>query len=118
MTVVSIVGGSRTYATASGGKVYGYNNITSNNATLVAPANPQRQKLTFHNPSDLDIIVSPALNAVGGANAPTDAARGGGFLVYANGGTLVIEGECQGVWNALCTGVASNRALTVMDSNI
>lgn len=108
-------------SSASGGKVYPYNNITNANNVQVAPANPSRNSVVFHNPGTQDIFVSPttALNTAGQAVAltPTLAALGGTFRVYANGGTLQITGECQTAWQALAADGTTN-ALTVMDSNI
>lgn len=113
-------GGSGTVFTASGGKIYAYNTITSANNVTVVAANPQRRKITFHNPSDVDILISPTQSFSGSAFStltPTNAAKGGGFTVFGSGGTLVIEGECQQAWQALAASGAG-KALTVMDSNI
>lgn len=118
MSIISSVGGAAAFSSASGGKVYAYNTLDATTAILVAPANPSRRKVTFHNPGDADVLVFPTVNAAGGTNAPTLAARGGGFLVFANGGALEVEGECQGQWNALAVGGASDKPLTVMDSNV
>lgn len=108
-------------AGASGGKIYAYNAITNVANTPVAPANPQRNSITFHNPGANDILVSPTtvLNAAGAAVAltPTTAALGGGFRVFANGGSLTVTGECQQAWQALAFAGVANP-LTVMDSNI
>lgn len=114
------------FSAASGGKVYGYNNISTTPAT-VAPANPSRQKITFHNPGTVDIFVGPAYvqNTIGStpttnadvAFTPTTTNYGGCWRVYANGGTLSIEGECQGAWQALAASGSTNQ-LTVMDSNV
>lgn len=116
--IVSGVGGPSTFASASGGKVYAYNNISTTPATVVA-ANPQRQKVTFHNPGDVDIFIAPQYVVNTGANvalAPTTSALGGCWRVYANGGTLEITGECQGAWQAFSAS-GSSKPLTVMDSN-
>lgn len=114
------------FGSASGGKVYGYNNISTTPRT-VAPANTSRQKITFHNPGTVDLYIAPAnvQNVLGTsptqpanvALAPTTSALGGCWLVYANGGTLSIEGECQGAWQALAASGTTNP-LTVMDSNV
>lgn len=112
---------------ASGGKIYGYNNITNANNTTVAQANPARQKITFHNPGSVDIFVSQtaAQNVLGTAPtspadvafSPTTALLGGTFRVYANGGTLVIDGECQKAWQALAASGTTNP-LTVIETNV
>jgi len=48
----------------------------------------------------------------------TNAALGGSIRVYGNGGTLDINGECQGAWQALAvTGGGTTNPLTVIDSN-
>lgn len=112
-------GAARTVSAASGGKVYGYNAVSTTPAE-VAPANPQRQKITFHNPGTVDLYIAPVLIQTTGlsvAFSPTTSALGGCFLVYANGGALAIEGECQGAWQALAAS-GSDNSLTVMDSNV
>lgn len=115
------------FSAASGGKVYGYNNITNTAPTVVAQANQVRQKITFHNPGTVDIFISPSFvqNVLGTAPStpsnvaftPTTSLLGGTFRVYANGGTLVIDGECQGAWTALAASGTTNP-LTVMESNV
>ena len=117
------------FASASGGKVYGYNNIDEAAPIVVAPANTGRQKIVFHNPGTNDILIGPAYvnNVIGSspttgaqvAFVPTDALFGGCWRVYGNGGTLSIEGECQGAWQALAVnGSGATNPLTVMDSNV
>lgn len=128
MAIFGGVGGSQTFSSASGGKVYGYNNINETSGTVVAPANPSRQKITFHNPGTNDIYIAPSLiqNVLGTAPTNpsnvaltlTNAALGGSRIVYGNGGTLEITGECQGAWQALAkTSAGATNPLTVMDSN-
>lgn len=129
MSYIVGVGAPAAVSSASGGKVYGYNNIDEAAPIVVAPANTARRKITFHNPGTNDILIGPALinNTVGSppttgasvAFSPTDALFGGCWRVYGNGGTLVIEGECQGAWQALAVDTAgSTNPLTVMDSNV
>jgi hypothetical protein len=120
------IGGPQTFSSASGGKVYGYNNISTAAPRVVAQANPTRQRIRFHNPGTEDIFIGPAFvqNVLGtaptqGSNValvPTTALLGGMTRVYGNGGTLEISGECQGAWQALAAAGTTN-ALTVMDSN-
>jgi len=128
MSIVGGVGGPQTFSSASGGKVYGYNNINETTATVVAQANPSRQRITFHNPGPNDIFIGPSYiqNVLGTAPTtpsnvaltPTNAALGGMRRVFGNGGTLDISGECQGAWQALAvTGAGTTNPLTVMDSN-
>lgn len=115
-------GSPLTIGGASGGKVYAYNAIDTTPG-LVAPANPQRQTLIFHNPGTVDVVIFPATAfiAYNGSSpstlTPTASVLGGGFRVYANGGTLQITGECQGQWQALSVSGTGNP-LTVMDSNL
>lgn len=121
MTIFSGVGAPGTVGPASGGKVYGYSALTT--LTTVAPANPARTKLTFHNPGTVDIFVS-MLTAFTSASAvspstltPTTSAYGGCFRVFGNGGTFIVEGECQQAWQALTSDGTAGQ-LTVMDSNL
>lgn len=120
MSILGIVGGSQVFSSASGGKVYAYNAIMTA-PSVVAPANPSRQQITFHNPGTVDIFIAPALvlNSSGSAIAlvPTTSALGGCWRVFANGGQLVISGECQGAWQAFAASGSTN-ALTIMDSNV
>ena len=128
MTILGGVGAAQTFSAASGGKVYGYNNISESAVILVAPANPSRQKIRFHNPGASDIFIAPQFvqNALGTvpsqpsnvALTPSNAALGGCTRVFGNGGTLEITGECQGAWQAFAvTGAGGTNALTVIDSN-
>jgi hypothetical protein len=117
MSVLSLVGGAQAYSSASGGKVYALNTLGAVTPLQIVPANTSRRKLTIHNPGVVDVFVAPAISATGAAITISLAALGGSFRVFANGGTLVIDGECQTAWNALAaSGV--NNGLTAMDSNI
>lgn len=103
----------------SGGKVYGYNNI-STGAEVVAPLNTGRQRITFHNPGAVDIFVGPVLLQTTGMSLPyalSTASIGGSFRVFANGGQFTLEGECQGSWQAISASGVGNP-LTVVDSNV
>src|SRR6266403_5430303 len=117
------------FSSASGGKVYGYNNISEFASIVIAQANPSRQKITFHNPGPKDIFIAPSFvqNVLGSAPAtpsnvalvPSNVALGGCWRVYGNGGVLAIEGECQGAWQAFATSAAgATNPLTVMESNV
>lgn len=118
--IIGIVGGSQSFSSASGGKIYAYNNV-SGNPIFVAPGNPSRARITFHNPSAADILVGPGSIFNGGSQTglvPSVALPGGCFLIFANGGTLVLQGgEIQVAWQAVCA-VGTIASLTVMDSNI
>lgn len=121
MGIFGIAGGAQAFSSASGGKVYVFNHISTAAAQVVG-ANASRTKVTFHNPGTIDLFIAPVLNnngASGGAIAftPTTATLGGCFLVFANGGTLVVDGECQGAWQAFARSGTDNP-LTVMDTNI
>src|SRR5258706_15532512 len=104
MTVLGGVGASLVFSSASGGKVYGYNNVSEFDTIVVAQVNPSRQYITFHNPGAKDIFIGPVniQNVLGRApttpsNVPlvhNNAALAGCFRVYANGAALVISGEC------------------------
>lgn len=110
------------FSAASGGKVYDYYTIAEASVITVAPANPSRQKITFHNPGISDIFIAPIYVQGSGTDTvlvPSNTALGGCFRLYGNGGTLVIDGECQGAWQAFSvTGSGSANPLTVMDSNV
>src|SRR5437879_121365 len=104
MSVLSIVGGSQTYSSASGGKVYAYTSINTTPQVVALP-NPTRQKITFHNPGTVDIFVAPSVSSNSNTGTqspftPTTTLYGGCFRVFANGGTLEINGECQIGWQA------------------
>lgn len=124
MGIIAGVGSPQAYSIASGGKVYAYNTITHTANTTVAPANPSRTSIRFHNPGTVDIFISPAVAFTSAAGVtpasltPTTAALGGTFRVFANGGTLDIAGECQGAWRALAASGGPVNSLTVMDTNI
>lgn len=113
-------GGALAYSSASGGKIYAYNAITTIQINA-APRNPSRQKITFHNPSSVDIFIFPEFVVNTGRNVnldPSTVLLGGCFRVYGNGGTLSIEGECQGSWGVFAADSSGNASLTVMDSNV
>lgn len=129
MGVISAGPGSTlAFSSASGGKIYAYNNISETTEIRVAVQNPSRQRITFHNPGPNDIFIAPQQiqntinNFTPTSNQPlfiSNAALGGSFRLFGNGGTLVIEGECQNVWSALAaTGAGDANPLTVMDSNV
>ncbi len=121
MPIFGGVGGPQVFASASGGKIYAFNNM-SPTPQQVAPANTGRTKITFHNPGSVDVFVGPliVLNLGTGSNAslvPTTSLLGGCWRVFANGGSLEISGECQGAWQAF-TASGSGLPFTVMDTNL
>jgi len=96
--------------------IFAFNNI-STTAQVVAQVNPARGAILFHNPGTVDIVVGPSTVNVAGASANlalTTGALGGGFRIYANGGTLTLTGNVAGAWQALSVS-ASGNPLTVMD---
>lgn len=127
-------GGWNAVGPTSGGKVYAFNNLGTA-AQVVAPSNSKRTSISFDNPGSVDIVVFPtnvqALNPSwtsatsldgnssisNAALSPTTILLGGGYRIYANGGTKTIVGECQGAWQALAIS-GSGNALTVTDSNV
>lgn len=119
MSIVTGPGSPQAFSSASGGKIFVINNL-STAPEIVASANTQRQKITFHNPGSVDAFIAPQYVQNSGSNValvPTVNALGGCFRVYGNGGTLVIAGECQGQWQGFSISGTGNP-LTVMDSNI
>lgn len=113
---IHIVGGAYAAGAASGGKVSKVSTLTTT-ASTVAAANPNRRKIVFHNPGTIDCYIAPAIDANGAALTLALGNLGGSFLVFANGGTLTVEGECQGAWQGISAS-GSDNPLTVMDSNI
>ena len=119
MPIFGSVGAPQTIGAANGGKVYAYNNLTTT-PTVVAAANSARVEITFHNPGTSDVFIAPVMVQTNGSSVPllpTTSALGGCFRVYANGGSLVINGECQGAWQAF-SNTGSGNPLTVVDSNV
>lgn len=112
------VGAPGTVSSASGGKVYAFNNLGTA-PQVVAPANSARKKITFHNPGSIDFYVAPSLVQTSGSSVPLVPSTGalGGCMVVYSQGTLVIDGECQGAWQAFSAS-GSNNPLTVIDTNV
>jgi hypothetical protein len=120
MPIITGVGSPGTLSIASGGNVLAFNNINTTTPTPIVGVDPARTKITFHNPGIIDIFVAPASVSTGAQDVPfvpTIASPGGCFVVYANGGTLVIDGECQKGWQALSR-TGSAQPLTVMVSHV
>lgn len=109
--------GAQVITGGNGGKVTPFNNISTTPQQVIGP-NTQRSKLTFHNPGNTsDIFVAPILQANGQALTVSTSLLGGTYRVYANGGTTVIDGECQGAWQAF-SATGSALPLTVSESNV
>lgn len=123
MGVIAIAGGASVFSSASGGKVYALT-IAASGGSDVAPENPSRQRITFHNPGSNRILVGPKKKVGLFSQTQSDnlfswvaGSEGGAFIVYADGGTLEITGECQGAWHAIAE-TGETNPFTVMDSNI
>jgi hypothetical protein len=117
MQVFATPGGAGVSQSASGGKTRAYNTIDDASGTIVLPQNGQRRSIIFHNPGSVDLLIYPTTDYNGVALAPSAAARGGAFLVYANGGSLTVNGECQSAWGARAVSGGATNSLTVMESN-
>lgn len=119
MPVFGGVGASQTVSIANGGRVNFLNQVSTTPGFCCGVV-PARAKLTFHNPGTVDCFVAPQFTQNNGFNVllvPSINALGGCFLVFANGGTLIIEGECQGAWQVFAREGTTNP-FTVMESNI
>lgn len=101
----------------TGGVTTAVNNLGTAAIQVIA-ASPNRRKLVFHNPSDVDILVCQATDVSGATLTPSFAARGGAFLVYGNGGTLTVDGDAAGsAWKAIAAS-GSNKGLTIVSQTI
>ena len=113
----------------SGGKIYAFNNLGTS-PVLVAPANPNRVQIVFHNPGANNLYIAPsqvqasnsvpsslpAGSLVNQTLTPSTGALGGCFIVGAGGGYITLTGECQGSYQAFAAS-GSNNPLTVSDNN-
>lgn len=104
---------------ASGGLTFAFNNI-NNMPQLIAPIQANRFSLTIHNPGTVDVFVAPVYVQNNGSDVllnPSLSQLGGCWRVYANGGTIVITGECQKNYQAFALSGNTNP-LTVVDSRV
>ena len=108
--------GAQTIGPASGGKVTPFNTISTTPQQVIGP-NPNRASIMFHNPGPQDIIVAPTIQANGQPLTVLTSLLGGGFRVFANGGTLMLTGECQTAYQAFSVS-GSSLPLTVSESNV
>lgn len=118
----------------SGGKVYAFNNIGITPG-VVAPANPQRTQISFHNPGTVIMFIAPvacqAINPTWDSQtnlssgktsisnaplSPNNTALGGCFAIGA-GGWITLYGECASAYQAFA-GAGTNNPLTVSDTNV
>jgi hypothetical protein len=109
------LGGSGAIGPTSGGKTTAVNNVSTVNAQVIGP-NPNRVRITFHNPGLVDILVAMVRDVNGAVLAPTFTSRGGSFLIFANGGEKAFDGECQLAFNAVAASGAANP-LTIVETN-
>ncbi len=115
----TIVGSPGTVGGASGGLNLAFNNISTTPAQVI-PQDVQRVSITFHNPGSVDIFIAPTLVQGTGSDValvPSTAALGGCWRVFANGGTLTFNGECQKAWQAFSAS-GSGNPLTITESRI
>jgi len=118
-TTTTSVGSPGSAGSASGGRTYAFNNISTVPQQIVG-ANAQRQSIIVHNPGAVDIFVAPAFVQNSGSDValvPSPTALGGCFRVFANGGMITITGECQKPYQAFSASATGNP-LTVVDSNV
>ena len=100
--------------------ILAFNTISTAPATIIG-INPGREKITFHNPGAVDIVVFPMTvlqGTPGGGSValtPTTSALGGGFRVFANGGQIVLEGKASKQGFQALSATASGNPLTVME---
>lgn len=122
MSIISGVGSPSSVGPTSGGSFYGYQSLTGPFLMQVAPANPARRKITFHNPGVTAMFISQTTLQNTGSDVVYDPSDidtggiGGSFLLDANGGTLVVTGECQKPWQAYGNLEDQVYNLTVIDS--
>lgn len=118
-SIIANVGSPGTMGSAGGGRVYARNDISTTPAQIVG-SNPQRQSIWVHNPGTVDCYVAPTVVQNTGSDAaltPGPGALGGCIIVYANGGSVLISGECQKPWQCF-SATGSGNPLTVIDSNV
>lgn len=120
MSIITGVGSPGTVSLASGGLILAFNAITTTPA-LILPIDPTRKRITFHNPGNTnDIFIVPGFWQNTGsdvASSATTSLLGGTFRVFANGASLIIEGEVQKSWFAFAA-AGSTNPLTVMVSRV
>ena len=119
MPIITGVGSPGTVSYASGGYTYAINNLGTSPQPILG-VNPARRRITVHNPGSVDVFFAPSYVQNSGSDValnPSPTALGGCYRVYANGGSLVIEGECQKGWQAF-SATGSNNPLTVEVSNV
>jgi hypothetical protein len=116
--VVSFVGAPQSVSGANGGKIYADNNL-ANDPHQIAPANPNRRSIVFHNPGTADVYVTMAYQMTQNGTAVPNSANietiGGAFRILPAGTLSFIGGEIQAAWLGFAAG--DGIPITVMDSN-
>ena len=95
--ITTTPGGALAYNGASGGKIYGYNNISESGLVQVAAANTSRVKLTFHNPGANDIFIAPVQIQTTGSNVAFNPSNAALVVAFA---FTVMAGSLQSKANA------------------
>lgn len=119
MAIFTGVGSPGTVSLASGGLIAAINTLTTTPLTILG-LDPSRKRIVVHNPGSIDAFICPVYDQNTGtdvATTPSPTSLGGCFLIFANGGTLILEGEIQKPWYAFSRS-GSNNPLTVMVSRI
>lgn len=103
--------------------VTAFNNIGSSQASVVYAGSDSSVQVTFHNPGAVDLILAPTTQLVAGASTPLTISNpstyGGGFRVFANGGTLTIGGQAaRQAWQALAVSGSGNSLTVAVQSGL
>jgi hypothetical protein len=117
MSIQTTVGSPGAIGGAGGAQNYAYDLTTTPQVVLLP--DPQRVSITFHNPGAVDIFIAPTNIQNSGSDvvlAPTTSDFKGCWRLFANGGSLTINGECQKRWQAFCA--SGTNPLTIIASRI
>ena len=109
---LSVVMGGTSATTLS---FYKFNSITSAPTTVVvgSTGNTFPTEISFHNPSSaVNVLVYPSVDGNGISMSVVSSSPGGAFLVYSNGGSIVIDGGSTMAWFAISTGTGSLTVAT------
>lgn len=117
-TITTSVGSPGTVSSASGGRTYAFNTLSTAPQQIVG-SNPSRQSITVHNPGAVAAFIAPAAVQNNGSDVtltPSPSSLGG-CITVAVGATVTITGECQKAYQAFSASGSANP-LTVIDSNV
>jgi|SRR5580700_6270293 hypothetical protein len=94
-------------------------NVSASNAigtsfTQVIASNPNRRRITFHNPGTINLYVGPMVLSSGAPNAPTLSLLAGVFIVLP-GSDRIVDGACQTAWGAMASTGGAN-SITISES--